>query len=152
MPYFSHRRARAGKRTPSPASASARKLSQPQPLRVVQNSTKKRLPSGSMLFDTMKSSIDWMSPMAGMVAPESTLNPSAHGSDRTSTRTAVISAARRRDTFHLSIVQLMRFSNTAITVESAAKLMNTKNSAPHTLPSGICPNTIGSVTNTSDGP
>ena len=46
----------------------------------------------------------------------------------------------------------MRFSNTAMTVESAAKLMNTKNSAPHTLPSGIWPNTTGSVANTSEGP
>ena len=100
----------------------------------------------------MKSSIDWMSPTAGTVTPERTLYPSAHGSDSTRTRTPVIAAARRRVMPHLSIDQLMRFSNTAITVESAAKLMNTKNSAPHTLPKGICPNTIGSVTNTRDGP
>ncbi len=53
---------------------------------------------------------------------------------------------------HLSMVKLIRFSNTAITVDSAANDMNTKNSAPQTLPSGICPNTTGSVTNTSEGP
>lgn len=53
---------------------------------------------------------------------------------------------------HLSIEKLIRFSNTAMTVDSAAKLMNTKNSAPQMLPSGIWPNTTGSVANTSDGP
>ena len=96
IPYFSHRRAHDGKRTPRPALASAWKPSQPQPLRVVQNSTKNSAPKGSRLFDTMKSSIDWMSPTAGTVTPERTLNPSAHGSDSTSTRTPVIAAARRR--------------------------------------------------------
>ena len=44
------------------------------------------------------------------------------------------------------------FSNTAMTVESAAKDMNTKNSVPHTCPPGICSNTLGSVMNTSPGP
>lgn len=48
--------------------------------------------------------------------------------------------------------QLMRFSNTAMMVDSAAKLMNTKNSAPHSCPIGIWPNTLGSVTNTRPGP
>ena len=43
-------------------------------------------------------------------------------------------------------------SNTAMTVESAAKLMKMKNSVPHTFPSHICSNTDGSVMNTSPGP
>src|SRR5699024_8325166 len=135
MPYLSHGRAHTGNLAPLPASASARKLSQPQPLRVVQNSTNSRLPSGSMLFDTMKSSMDWMSPMAGMEMSESTLNPSAHGRLSTVTSTALASTARRRVHPHLSIDQLIRFSNTAMTVDRAANAMNTKNSAPHTLPS-----------------
>ena len=152
MPYFSHRRVQRGNFTPSPWSASARKFSHPQPRRVVQNSTNARLPSGSMLFDTMKSSMDWISPMAGMVTPDSTLKPSAHGMDSTSTSTALKITARLRIIPHLSMDQLIRFSNTAMTVDSDANAMNTKNRQPHTLPSGICPNTTGSVTNTSDGP
>ena len=49
------------------------------------------------------------------------------------------------------MVKVMRFSNTAMMVESAAKLMNTKNSVPHSCPNGIWSNTLGSVTNTSAG-
>ena len=65
---------------------------------------------------------------------------------------AVRATAVLRVQFHLSIDQLMRFSNTAMMVDSAAKLMNTKNSAPHSCPGGIWLNTLGSVTNTSPGP
>ena len=50
------------------------------------------------------------------------------------------------------MTKLMRFSNTAMIVESAAKLMNTKNRAPQSRPPGICENTPGSVTNTREGP
>lgn len=35
--------------------------------------------------------------------------------------------------------QLIRFSNTAMTVDSDANAMNTKNKQPHTLPSGHLP-------------
>ena len=79
----------------------------------------------------MKSSMDWMSPMAGICTPASTLNPSAHGRLSTVTMRAVRATAVLRDQPHLSMDQLMRFSNTAMMVDSAAKLMNTKNSAPH---------------------
>ena len=90
--------------------------------------------------------------MAGMVTSESTLKPSAQGRLSTSTRIPLMATARRRLISHLSMLKLMRFSNTAITVESAAKLMKMKNSAPQRLPSGIWANTKGSVTNTSEGP
>jgi len=50
------------------------------------------------------------------------------------------------------MLQAMRFSKTAMTVESAAKLMNRKNNEPHSWPSGICSKTLGNVTNTSAGP
>ena len=53
----------------------ARKFSQPHPRFVTQKSRKMRLPRGSMLLDTMKSSMDWMSPMPGMATPERILKP-----------------------------------------------------------------------------
>ena len=43
-------------------------------------------------------------------------------------------------------------SNTAVTVEKLAKVINTKNSAPHTLPPGILIKTCGNVTKIRDGP
>ena len=46
----------------------------------------------------------------------------------------------------------MMFSNTAMIVDRAAKLMNRKNSVPHNWPSGIWLNTLGSVMNTRPGP
>ena len=57
-----------------------------------------------------------------------------------------------RRTPHWSIENAIIVSNTAITVDSAAKLMNRKNSVPHSCPRGIALNTMGSVMNTSDGP
>ena len=53
---------------------------------------------------------------------------------------------------NISMLMEIIFSNTAITVESAANDMNIKNSTPHTLPPGIWLNTFGSVINKSDGP
>ena len=43
-------------------------------------------------------------------------------------------------------------SNTAITVVSAAKLMNRKKSEPQSRPNGMLRNTFGSVTNMRPGP
>ena len=51
---------------------------------------------------------------------------------KTVTSKAVRAIACERDTFQRSIVNVMRHSNTAMMVESAAKLMNTKNSVPQT--------------------
>ncbi len=100
----------------------------------------------------MKSSMDWMSPMPGTVTPASTLKPRAQGRLSTVTRMAVRLTASRRERSHFSMVKVMRFSNTAMMVDRAAKLINTKNSVPHSCPSGIWLNTLGKVTNTSDGP
>ena len=44
------------------------------------------------------------------------------------------------------------FSNTASTVDSAAKVMNRKNNAPHTLPWVMLLNTLGRVTKIRLGP
>ena len=50
------------------------------------------------------------------------------------------------------MVNAMMFSNTAMMDDSAAKLMNTKNSVHHNWPSGIWLKTPGSVMNTKLGP
>ena len=84
--------------------------------------------------------------------PASTLKPRAQGRLSTVTSTAVRAKARLRSRSHFSMVKVMRFSKTAMMVESAAKLMNTKNSVPHSCPKGIWLNTLGRVTNTSEGP
>ena len=52
----------------------------------------------------------------------------------------------------LSIPAAIRFSNTAITVEKLANVMNRKNSVPHILPPAIWINTCGSVMKMSAGP
>ena len=44
------------------------------------------------------------------------------------------------------------FSNTASTVENAAKLINKKNSEPHNLPPAIALNTFGKVIKINAGP
>ena len=72
--------------------------------------------------------------------------------DRIITRTALT-----RTLFFLvhpnrSISNAMIFSNTAIIVDSAAKVRNRKNSALHKNPPGICAKILGSVINTRLGP
>ena len=52
----------------------------------------------------------------------------------------------------LSMQLASRFSNTAMTVEKLAKVMNRKNRAPHTRPPAILANTLGRVTKISCGP
>ena len=53
---------------------------------------------------------------------------------------------------NISIENDSIFSNTAITVEKLAKVMNRKNKAPQSLPPAILVNILGRVTNISDGP
>ena len=57
-----------------------------------------------------------------------------------------------REMFHRSIQQARMFSNTAVTVDRAAKNRNTKNSAPHSRPPGMELNTLGRVTKIRLGP
>lgn len=84
--------------------------------------------------------------------PDNRFEPSAQG------RLITISMTRLMITLFLrlhpskSIQNAMMFSNTAITVLSAAKLKKIKNNVPHRLPKGMLANTLGKVTNTSDGP
>ena len=55
----------------------------------------------------------------------------AHGSERSVTATAFTATAFLRAQPQLSIQKLMMFSNTAMMVESAVKLMNKEQRAPH---------------------
>ena len=57
-----------------------------------------------------------------------------------------------RDQPKLSIEQAIRFSKTAVTVEKLANVMNTKNRAPQSSPSGICVKICGKVMKIRDGP
>ncbi len=57
-----------------------------------------------------------------------------------------------REIPHRSIQQARMFSNTAVTVDRAAKNRNTKNSAPHSRPPGMALNTLGRVTKIRLGP
>ena len=52
----------------------------------------------------------------------------------------------------MSLVQEIRFSKIASTVENAANVINTKNRLPHSLPSGRWLKMFGSVINISFGP
>ena len=111
-----------------------------------------RPPKGSRLLEMMKSSTLWMSPMPGTVTLDKTLKPNRHGRLRTKSRMPLTRQAFLRGVPHWSIVKLMMFSNTAITVLSAAKLMKRKKSVHHSCPRGICSKTLGSVMNTRPGP
>ena len=52
----------------------------------------------------------------------------------------------------LSMHPAIRFSNTAMTVEKLAKVINRKNNVPHRRPPAIFTKTFGNVTKISDGP
>ena len=93
-----------------------------------------------------------MSPMPGNCTPCHTLKPRIHGTESTMMSTALIATAERRETPHWSMQNATMFSNTPMTVESAAKLIKMKNSVPHSWPPHIWSNTLGSVTNTRLGP
>ena len=66
--------------------------------------------------------------------------------------TAFIRAVFFLDHFHKSIHEDMMFSNTAITVEKAAKAMKMKKQLPQIRPPGIFAKIFGKVTKISFGP
>ena len=68
------------------------------------------------------------------------------------TTTPFTSAAFLRVQPVRSMVQARMFSNTAMMVEKAAKLMNKKNRLPHTRPAGMSLNTLGRVMKMRLGP
>ena len=63
-----------------------------------------------------------------------------------------ISDALFLDILKFSINADIRFSNTAITVEKLAKIINRKKKDPHTLPYAIFINTFGNVRKIKEGP
>ena len=137
---------------PSPLFASSRKFFQPQPFLLTQNMMKISEPMGRMLFETMKSSRPSIVPPMGRYVPSSGFMPKMAGSAKTSMPTHVTMELFLRLHPHWSMPNAIRFSNTAITVESAANDMNRKNSVPHSWPSGICSKMLGSVMNASPAP
>ena len=82
----------------------------------------------------------------------SRLNPRQHGSDSTNSSIPLTMHAFFLPQPNRSWVQAVISSNTARTVESAAKDMNTKNRLPHILPPGRLLKIFGSVMNIRLGP
>ena len=91
-------------------------------------------------------------PLPSGAKPLHTLKPSTQGMLRTVMTTAFTATAFFRLQPHRSMAKLMMFSNTAMMVDSAAKVMNRKNSAPHRRPPAIWLKTLGRVTKTRPGP
>ncbi len=84
--------------------------------------------------------------------PESTLKPRTAGMDKIMISTMFTATAFVLDTPNKSIAKEMMFSNTAMTVESAAKDKNKKNSIPQMRPPAIWLNIWGSVIKIREGP
>ena len=82
----------------------------------------------------------------------STLNPRAQGRESMKTAIQFTTLAFFLLQPVMSIVQARMVSNTASTVENAAKLINTKKRLPHTLPRGILLNIFGRVMKMRLGP
>ena len=101
---------------------------------------------GSNRLLTKKSSISII-PLPAIWNPDQYVKPSTQGTDNTNTRIILISATFLLESFVSSSQKDIMFSNTAITVESAAKIINTKNKVPITLPPGIALNMLESVVN-----
>ncbi len=144
-PYFIQPYSHFGNLMPEPVLHSSMKFFQPQPLRVVQKSTKISEPIGSRLLDTMKSSRPSTEPPMTGAKPLHTFMPSTAGMASTKMPMPVISELLPRLQPHSSMPKAMMFSNTAMTVDRAAKAMNRKNRVPQNCPPHICWNTLGRV-------
>ena len=84
--------------------------------------------------------------------PESTLNPSTHGMLKIITRTAQTTTLFLRFQPNSSILNTIRFSNTAMIVETAANVRNRKNRLPHKAPPLIFAKILGRVIKIRLGP
>ena len=82
----------------------------------------------------------------------STLYPRAQGSDRTKTVSPTVSAAFLLEKWNSSISSATRFSNTAITVVIAARVMKRKKRNPQHLPPPISEKMFGRLRKISPGP
>ena len=81
-----------------------------------------------------------------------TLKPSTQGIEAISMKMQFAHTAFLRSQPQLSMQKARMFSNTAMTVEKLANVMNRKNSVPHRRPPSIEMNTRGSVMKISAGP
>ena len=88
-----------------------------------------------------------MMPLPAICIFSSTLKPSTQGSESTSMSAMFISATLRRLSLVSSSQKDMMFSKTAMTVENAANIINTKNSAPTIRPPGMLLKMLESVVN-----
>lgn len=108
---------------------------------------------GSKTFETMKSSKSrTLEPSPKGAKPDQRLKPRTQGIERRNIPTPPM-----RQTFFLdqpvrSMMQAMIFSNTAKTVESAAKERNTKKRLPQSLPKGMLLKIWGRVWKIKGGP
>ena len=138
---------------PFPILTSATKLSYPQPFFLVQKSTNKRQPRGSILYETIKSSRSIIVvPAPRGCTPDKTLYPRTAGIQSTDITKRLTNDALFLLQLNKSIVIAIIFSYTAITVDNAANAINIKNNTSHITPPGIWLNTLGSVMNNNDGP
>ena len=84
--------------------------------------------------------------------PERRLKPKTQGSERTTRAMQSIRQDLFFDQPKRSLVQEIIFSNTAKTVDIAAKVIKTKKSEPQSLPRGILLKTFGRVWKMRAGP
>ena len=104
-------------------------------------------------METIKSSRSWIvEPAPSGVIKLRTLKPNIHGNEVINIIIPFIKTAFFLSQFHKSLQNARIFSNTAVRVDKAAKLIKIKNSVPHSLPAAILLNMFGKVTNTSPGP
>ena len=110
-------------------------------------------PAGNIRLLTRKSSKSRIvdSPPNGW-SDDNILNPNTQGNDNTDIIIILISTAFFLVILNFSTQQVSIFSNNAITVENAAKVINRKNKLPQILPPFIEVNTLGNVMNIRLGP
>ena len=142
-----------GNFSPDPVLASLIKLSHPHPFLDAQKMTKTTEPSGRILLEMIKSSRSMMFvPSPRIWIPDHGPNPRIAGMERMMISTILNTTALLRFHPHRSIAKDRIFSNTAMTVEKLAKVINRKNNVPHRRPPAIFTKTFGNVTKISDGP
>ena len=84
--------------------------------------------------------------------PAHTLKPSAHGIERRKIRIQLMKHVFFLDHPNTSMQHEIMFSNTAITVENEANVINTKNKLPQSLPSDMLLKMFGRVMKIKLGP
>ena len=105
-----------------------------------------------MLLTRKSSRSSTPEPFPNGINPLHTLNPRTQGMESTATTTILTITAFFRLHPVKSMAKDKMFSKTAITVDTAAKIINKKNKAPQILPPAMELNTFGSVIKIRLGP